>query len=77
MASLQILKVEIGGDMCSTEGSELSHMHTEDDLNCERAWGKSTGMPGHSAGLHDAVERVPRVPADVRPADNVARYRWL
>ena len=36
MASLQILKVEIGGDMCSTEGSEASHMHTEDDLNCER-----------------------------------------
>eukprot|EP00729_Bicosta_minor_P002644 gene2644-14131_t len=38
MASLQILKVEIGGDMCSTEGSEASHMHTEDDLNCERGY---------------------------------------
>lgn len=38
LAALQILKVEIGGDTCSTEGSELSHMHTADDLNCNRGY---------------------------------------
>ena len=37
-ASMDILKVEIGGDTCSTEGSELSHMHTADDLNCGRGY---------------------------------------
>lgn len=30
-ASLQILKVEIGGDAQSTDGCESSHMHNEDD----------------------------------------------
>nr|XP_039272955.1 galactocerebrosidase-like [Styela clava] len=30
-ASLHILKVEIGGDAQSTDGSESSHMHTEDE----------------------------------------------
>jgi len=37
-ASLQLLKVEIGGDAQSTEGTEASHMHTEDDLNFERGY---------------------------------------
>jgi galactosylceramidase len=37
-ASLQILKVEIGGDSCSTEGSESSHMHVADDLSCTRGY---------------------------------------
>jgi O-glycosyl hydrolase len=33
-ASLQILKVEIGGDMNSTDGSEASHMRTRGHCNC-------------------------------------------
>jgi hypothetical protein len=37
-ASLQILKVEIGGDAQSTDGTEPSHMHTADDLNYERGY---------------------------------------
>lgn len=37
-ASLQILKVEIGGDAQSTDGSESSHMHSADDLNFERGY---------------------------------------
>jgi galactosylceramidase len=37
-ASLQILKVEIGGDACSTEGSESSHMHSKHDLSCSRGY---------------------------------------
>ena len=31
-ASLQIIKVEIGGDTQSTEGTEASHKHTKADL---------------------------------------------
>ncbi len=37
-ASLQHLKVEIGGDTNSTDGSEPSHMHTRDDLNFGRGY---------------------------------------
>ena len=37
-ASLQILKVEIGGDAQSTDGSETSHMHSADDLNYQRGY---------------------------------------
>src|SRR5579885_1320777 len=37
-ASLQHLKVEIGGDTNSTDGSEPSHMHTRDDLNFTRGY---------------------------------------
>lgn len=37
-ASLHILKVEIGGDAQSTDGSEASHMHTRDDLNYFRGY---------------------------------------
>jgi O-glycosyl hydrolase len=33
-ASLQILKVEIGGDTNSTDGSESSHMHTASTTDC-------------------------------------------
>eukprot|EP00438_Fugacium_kawagutii_P001295 Skav226279 [mRNA] locus=scaffold3301:65612:66792:+ [translate_table: standard] len=32
-ASLQILKVEIGGDSQSTDGTESSHMHDSDNVN--------------------------------------------
>ncbi|KAL3320785.1 hypothetical protein Ciccas_000531 [Cichlidogyrus casuarinus] len=38
MASLHALKVEIGGDAQSTEGTEASHMHSEDDENYERGY---------------------------------------
>ncbi|KAI0212868.1 Galactocerebrosidase [Lamellibrachia satsuma] len=37
-ASLQILKVEIGGDSQSTDGVESSHMHTEDEANYHRGY---------------------------------------
>lgn len=37
-ASLHILKVEIGGDAQSTDGSEPSHMHTRTDLSCGRGY---------------------------------------
>ena len=37
-ASLHILKVEIGGDSSSTDGTEASHMHSEDDLDCTRGY---------------------------------------
>src|ERR1035441_5227514 len=37
-ASLEHLKVEIGGDTNSTDGSEPSHMHTRSDLNSQRGY---------------------------------------
>lgn len=37
-ASLQILKVEIGGDAQSTDGTEPSHMHSAEDENYERGY---------------------------------------
>ena len=37
-ASLQHLKVEIGGDINSTDGSEPSHMRTREDENYERGY---------------------------------------
>jgi Glycosyl hydrolase family 59/Ricin-type beta-trefoil lectin domain/Concanavalin A-like lectin/glucanases superfamily len=37
-ASLQILKVEIGGDTNSTDGSESSHMHTVNATNCNTGY---------------------------------------
>jgi hypothetical protein len=37
-ASLQILKVEIGADMDSTDGAESSHMHTASDQNYYRGY---------------------------------------
>lgn len=37
-ASLNVLKVEIGGDAQSTDGTEASHMHTADDLNYDRGY---------------------------------------
>jgi galactosylceramidase len=36
--SLQILKVEIGGDTDSTEGAEPSHMHAKGDENYARGY---------------------------------------
>ena len=37
-ASLQVCKVEIGGDTASTDGTEASHMHSRSDLNCTRGY---------------------------------------
>ncbi|MFE5588464.1 galactosylceramidase, partial [Kitasatospora sp. NPDC056531] len=37
-ASLQILKVEIGGDANSSDGPEPSHMRTPTDVNCDRGY---------------------------------------
>jgi hypothetical protein len=37
-AAQQILKVEIGGDTNSTDGTEPSHMHSPDDLGCGRGY---------------------------------------
>jgi galactosylceramidase len=37
-ASMQTLFFEIGGDANSTQGSELSHMHTRTDLNYQRGY---------------------------------------
>lgn len=37
-ASLQMLKVEIGGDTNSTDGAEASHMHTRDAVDCEQGY---------------------------------------
>jgi len=37
-AALQILKVEIGGDAQSTDGTEPSHEHWRGDLGCGRGY---------------------------------------
>ena len=37
-AALGILKVEIGGDMNSTTGSEASHMREPDEVECDRGY---------------------------------------
>jgi galactosylceramidase len=37
-SSLHMLKVEIGGDSQSTDGSESSHMHARDDLDLDRGY---------------------------------------
>src|SRR3954451_2860619 len=37
-ASLQVLKVEIGGDTNSTSGAEPSHSHFRGDVNCDRGY---------------------------------------
>ena len=37
-AGLQVLKIEIGGDTQSTDGTEPSHMHSRNDLGCNRGY---------------------------------------
>lgn len=37
-AGMQLLKVEIGGDMNSTDGSEASHMRSPNEINCNRGY---------------------------------------
>ena len=36
VATHNAIQVEIGGDGQSTDGTEASHMHYRDDLNCDR-----------------------------------------
>lgn len=43
-ASLQMIKVEIGGDTQSTEGTEQSHQHVRGDLNCTRCVALSSAL---------------------------------
>ncbi|MPV49717.1 hypothetical protein GCG21_06775 [Pseudactinotalea sp. HY160] len=52
-ASLEMLKVEIGGDTNATDGSESSHMHVPDVVNCE------TGYEWWL--MQEAVERNPDI----------------
>ncbi len=37
-AAVQVLKVEVGGDANSSSGADESHMHTADDLDCNRSY---------------------------------------
>lgn len=37
-ANIQVLKVEIGGDMNSTDGAEASHMRSSDKIDCNRGY---------------------------------------
>ncbi len=37
-ASLQLLKIEIGGDTNSTDGAEASHMHTASAVDCNQGY---------------------------------------
>ena len=37
-AAMHMIKVEIGGDGQSTDGTEASHMHYRDDLSCNRGY---------------------------------------
>lgn len=37
-ASLQVLKIEIGGDTNSTDGAEASHMHTANSVDCDQGY---------------------------------------
>jgi galactosylceramidase len=46
-ASLHILKVEIGGDSQSTDGTESSHMHDADDLDYNRGCDAKFRGPKH------------------------------
>jgi hypothetical protein len=58
-ASLQHLKVEVGGDTNSTDGSEPSHMHTRTDENYDR---------GYEWWLmEEAKARNPRIILDILP----------
>jgi len=58
-ASLQHLKVEVGGDTQSTDGSEPSHMHTRTDENYDR---------GYEWWLmKEAKARNPRIMLDILP----------
>ena len=36
--ALDLIKVEIGGDSQSTDGTEPSHMHSRDDISCTRGY---------------------------------------
>ncbi len=58
-ASLQHLKVEIGGDVNSTDGAEPSHMHARDDENYDRGyewWLMEQAKRRNSQIMLDALE---------------------
>ena len=65
-ASLQILKVEIGGDSQSTEGTEPSHMHAPGDENYLRGYEwwllkeakKVSHLHTPSSLLHSSLQRI-------------------
>lgn len=50
-AALQILKVEIGGDGDSTEGSESSHEHVKGEVSCTRGQCPHIQCPHIQCGL--------------------------
>ena len=77
-ASLQLLKVEIGGDGNSTEGAEPSHMHTATDENDNRGYEWWI--------MQEARRRNPKIklialawcfPAWVKQADSAASAEYL
>jgi galactosylceramidase len=47
-ASLHLLKVEIGGDCLSTDGSESSHMHAKDDIDLTSGYAVSSSLFTHT-----------------------------
>ena len=57
-ASLQHLKVEIGGDVNSTDGSEPSHMRSPDDKNFTRGYEWWLMQQAHQIGRASCRERV-------------------
>ena len=59
-ASLHMLKVEIGGDSQSTDGSEPSHMHSIDDLKRmveTKGYSAFTVSPGQQSFGHAALKK--------------------
>ena len=67
-ASLQILKVEIGGDGQATEGTESSHMHTEADeaydRGCAFALAPCSSCRPPAALVAQSHPRAPLPPSD-------------
>lgn len=58
-AALQRLKVEIGGDVNSTDGSEPSHMRTADDNNSRRGYEWWLMMEAHKRNPKIVLEILP------------------
>ena len=64
-AAVHILKVEIGGDAQSTEGTEASHMHTRDEERYDRGYEWSANqqhshiLPLHTSPLHSPPSSPP------------------
>ena len=56
-AALQILKVEIGGDGQSTEGTEASHMHSKGEANYQRGYEWSAAPQHHLTPMSHTMRR--------------------